>query len=431
MRKKEKKKVYRRKLDNQAKVFALASNYKYSSVFRLSVILTEKIDEKLLQKAVKLTLKKYKAFKVKMRKGFSWNYLEENKEEPFVSIESEYPFKKVNTKENNNYLFKVTYFENKVNIEIFHALTDASGGKDFFKEIIYRYLELKHPEELEGKRLKEEIVWQDTENAYIKNYKKDVEKPRTLKRSYKIRGEKLPEGQIRITHINVDLEKTKKLAKEQESRFSAYLVALIAYSIYETKYRISDDKRNINICVPVDLKKYFKTDTISNFFSYMMIVFPLRKDRIYTFDEILDISKKEFEKKFKVNRIIETVTSVVGKTRNPFVRIVPLFIKKGLVQLGSFSVKRRFTMTVSNIGIIDFDEQYSKYIDKSITILSPDWAEKIKCGICSHKNNLGVTFATNLKDDMIEEKFVELLKEKEVEIKIEKNTETSNIYPNL
>jgi len=152
MGKKEKKKVYRRKLDNQAKVFALASNYKYSSVFRLSVILTEKIDEKLLQKAVKLTLKKYKAFKVKMRKGFSWNYLEENKEEPIVSVENEYPFKKVNTRENNNYLFRVTYFENKINIEIFHALTDASSGKDFFKEIIYRYLELKYPEELEGKR---------------------------------------------------------------------------------------------------------------------------------------------------------------------------------------------------------------------------------------------------------------------------------------
>jgi len=162
-----------------------------------------------------------------------------------------------------------------------------------------------------------------------------------------------------------------------------------------------------------------------------MIVFSMIKDKIYTFDEILDISKKEFEKKFKVNRIIETVTSVVGKTRNPFVRIVPLFIKKALVQLGSFSVKRRFTMTVSNIGIIDFDEQYSKYIDKSITILSPDWAEKIKCGVCSHENNLVVTFATTLKDDMIEEKFGELLKEQKIKIKIEKNIEKSNIYPKL
>ena len=52
MEKQIERKFYWRKLDDQAKVFALASNRKYSSVFRLSVVLKEDIQPEILQKAV-------------------------------------------------------------------------------------------------------------------------------------------------------------------------------------------------------------------------------------------------------------------------------------------------------------------------------------------------------------------------------------------
>ena len=147
MNKKPKRKLYWRKLDDQAKVFALASNNKYSSIFRLSVVLKEEINEKILGEALKLTLQKYKVFKVKMRKGFFWYYFEENDKNPIITVENDYPFKKINTKENNDYLFKVTYFMNKINIDFFHALTDGTGGLEFLNDLIYRYLELKYPNE--------------------------------------------------------------------------------------------------------------------------------------------------------------------------------------------------------------------------------------------------------------------------------------------
>lgn len=94
MKREDKKRLYWRKLDDQAKVFALASNKKYSSIFRLSVILREKVDADILQRAVESALEKYKVFKVKMKHGFFWYYFEENKEKPVVSIEKEYPFKR-------------------------------------------------------------------------------------------------------------------------------------------------------------------------------------------------------------------------------------------------------------------------------------------------------------------------------------------------
>ena len=83
-----------------------------------------------------------------MKAGFFWYYLEQNIKNPIIEEENDYPCKYINPKENNNYLFKVTYFKNKVNMDIFHALTDGNSGTVFFREMIYTYLEMCHEVEL-------------------------------------------------------------------------------------------------------------------------------------------------------------------------------------------------------------------------------------------------------------------------------------------
>ena len=66
MKEKERKLDWRR-LDNSAKIFPISAGRKYSTVFRLSVVLNENVEPKMLEKAVKETLKKYAAFKVRMK----------------------------------------------------------------------------------------------------------------------------------------------------------------------------------------------------------------------------------------------------------------------------------------------------------------------------------------------------------------------------
>ena len=137
MKSKKEKKLYWRRLDNSAKIFPISAGRKYSTVFRLSVVLKEKINPKVLENAVNMALDQYKSFKVRMKTGFFWYYLEENQKSPIIEEEKDYPCQYINPRTNNNYLFKVTYFENKINIDIFHALTDGNNGTTFFKEIVY------------------------------------------------------------------------------------------------------------------------------------------------------------------------------------------------------------------------------------------------------------------------------------------------------
>lgn len=415
MKREIERKFYWRKLDDQAKVFALASNKKYSSTFRLSVVLYEKIQPENLQKALELALQKYKAFKVKMKKGFFWYYLEENEKKPVVSKEMEYPFQKINTIRNNHYLFKVTYFEKKINIDFFHALTDGNGGEKFLKEIIYRYLEIQHPNDFKDENTDLDQIMLDSENAYSKNCLKHSKKIISIKKAYRINGKKLPRGVIAINHFNIHLAEMKECTKTNKSTLSMYLIAMIAYSIYETNYKENKKKRPINVCVPVNLNKYFMSETMSNFFSYIVITLDFKENKKYCFEDILEKVKIQFEK------FMTTISADIGSINKIFVRMIPLFLKKIAVNLGSLVIKRHFTMNFSNIGLVEVNSKYQKYIQNFFIILGPDWAERIKCGVCSYHNNLVVSFGTNLKESLVEKKFKTLLKERNITFNIDGN----------
>ena len=167
---KEENKLSWRRLDNSAKIFPISAGKRYSTVFRLSVVLKEVVNPKILEQAVNIALEKYKSFKVRMKPGFFWYYFEENNKKPIIEKEKAYPCKYIDPKSNNNYLFKVTYFDKKINIDIFHSLTDGGSGTIFFREIIYTYLELLHPEVFDEKERQIRKIEYDTEDSYIKNY---------------------------------------------------------------------------------------------------------------------------------------------------------------------------------------------------------------------------------------------------------------------
>ena len=165
-----------RRLDNSAKIFPIASSKKYSSVFRLSAVLKEKINPKILKQSVNIVLKNLNSFKVKLKKGAFWYYFEDNNKEIIIEKEKNYPCKYIDPNTNNDYLFKVTYWENKINLDIFHSLTDGNSGIIFLREIVYTYIELAHKADFSTKLRTERKVSNNTEDDYLKNYDKNVKK---------------------------------------------------------------------------------------------------------------------------------------------------------------------------------------------------------------------------------------------------------------
>lgn len=424
--KKENKLDWRR-LDNSAKIFPIAAGKKYSTVFRFSVVLREKVEPNILKEAVNLTLEKYNSFKVKMKTGFFWYYLEKNTKKPIIEEEKDYPCNYIEPKKNNGYLFKVTYFNNKINIDIFHSLTDGNSGNVFFREIVYTYLELMHPEILNDEERKirriDDIEGNNTEDSYIKNYDKKAKSNASSKKAYTLKGRYIPLSAKSVIHEIIDLEQLKKLSKEKGATITQYLTAVLIYSIYKENYLKYKTKKQkpIKVCIPVNLKKYFPSKTMSNFFSYITVEAEVVKDKLDTFDKILEFVKKDFKEKLKEEEIIKTMSANVKLGTNFFIKTIPLFLKKPLVRLSYLEIRKYTTITYSNIGRVGIIGKYKNYIKYFLMLIAPENVEKIKCSSCTFENKMVFTFTSILKDNSIEKEFYNFLKNKGINVEIESN----------
>lgn len=416
------KKFKWRKLDSSAKLFPIIAGKKLSSVFRLSVILKEKVEPYILKVALDKTLAQYDSFKVGLRKGFFWYYLEYNTKDVIISKEDDYPCKYIDRSQNNNYLFKVTYFENKINIDIFHSLTDGNGAMDFLKELTYNYLGLVHKEELEKENLYRNIeTYNNTEDSYIKNYSKSDVKREKTKRAYILRGNSLPLYALGVTHYFINLESLKKVAKEKKCTITQYLTALVILSIFKENYIKSKSRKPIKVFIPVNLKNYFDSETVSNFFSYINIEANLNINKDINLDYIISIVKQEFDKKLNKQSILKTMSSNTEWGNNIAVSAIPLALKKAALKMSFTQISKYSTTTLSNLGIIKVKEEYEKYIDNFLFLLSTAKIERIKCSVLSYKESIIFTFTSSLNNCSIQQTFLETLKKSGINAKIEGN----------
>lgn len=409
-----------RKLDNTAKIFSL-DDKNNTNIFRFSAILYQDIDKDILKSAVEKSLDNYSIFKVKIGTGLFWNYLEFNSKEIIIKEEDEIPCEHIDFKKNNDYLFKITYYKKKINLDIFHVLTDGTGAIEFLKSIVYNYLSLKYNIPF-NEDIKNDISYQD---QYLKCYNKELKINNDFKKAFQIPG-KVSKEQNNTYHYIINVYDIKKVCKSYDVTITEYLTAVYIYSMYLAFYNKKSQKE-IVITVPVNLRKYYDVNTLSNFFVCMNVNPKILEKNLTTFDEILKQVHIEFIEKLKADEIKSYLTRDVKLGRNIMIRLVPLFIKKMFIKFIGKLFSNSSTSTLSNVGIVDVDDKFKKYIDNILVLVMPGETQKIKCTICSFNEKLNVTINSNVDHGDFGDIFLKLLQSKIKNINLETNNDVKEI----
>lgn len=403
-----------RKLDNTAKIFSM-EDYTNNNTFRLSVVLKEKINPSYLKDAVIRTLIDYPSYKVKIRAGFFWNYFEKNDNDVIIEEENEMPCESINFVMNNDYLFKVTYFDKKINVDMCHMLTDGMGGTIFIKSIIYNYLNI-----VKDMNIKIEDKYYDAgygRDQYLRRYDKSMFSVDKSKNIFLIK-DKYDINVNKTYHYIISVNDIKEVSKKYGVSITVLLTSLYVLALYNTVYDKKSNK-DIYINVPVDMRKHFNVYAFSNFFTCMDIKANINRSDV-DFESVLEQIKNEFSSKLKIENLKGYLSRDVKLGTNVAIRLVPLFIKKPVMKVLE-KVVRRTTTTMSNIGIFKVDERYEKYIDNVLVVVNPGNIQKVKCTVCSFMDKLNVTINSNLNDDKFEKEFNRLLEEYIGKIKLESN----------
>lgn len=410
------------KLDNTANLFPVIATEDMSNVYRISVTLTEEIDRVLLQEALNRILPQFLVFRMRLRMGFFWYYFEENtRPAPLVVEEYSYPGAYINKSKNNHYMFRVTYYKCRINLEVFHALTDGAGGIIFLKELIYQYLRLKYPELLS--EVKDKIssgIFLDQEDSYVKNFKKGHAKVYNSERALTLKGERLPKGEIGVIHGYMPVDQLKKVSKEYGVTINQYLVAVFIYSVYKEYLKGQPSKLPICCCVPVNLRPYYDSHTMKNFFAMVSAVFKPEKES-YTLEEVIQLVAGNLKEQITPENLNNIMSYNVSNEQNWILRAVPLVIKN-IVMKQVYGISAKATSaTITNIGNVELAKPYQKYVENFYVTLSMSKGQNMKVGVCSYNGILTFTYSTNLMDTSIQKRFFQTVAKNGVDVGIETN----------
>lgn len=410
------------KLDNTANLFPVIATEDMTNVYRISVTLTEEVDRVLLQEALNRILPQFSVFRMRLRMGVFWYYFEENtRPAPIVREEYSHPGAYIDKSRNNHYMFRVTYYKCRINLEVFHALTDGAGGITFLKELIYQYLRLRYPDILKVDKDKiSSGIFLDKEDSYVKNFKKGHAKVYKSEKALTLNGERLPKGEMGVVHGYLPIDQLKAAGRQYGVTINQYLVGAFVYAVYKEYLKESPSKVPIRCCVPVNLRPYYDSHTMKNFFAMVFATFKPEKES-YTFSEVLQIVAEDLKEQITPENLNNIMSYNVSNEKNWILRAVPLVIKNFVMKQVYGASARATSATVTNIGNIELKEPYRQYVEHFYTTLSMSKGQNMKGGICSYNGILTFTFSSVLMDLSIQKCFFQTIAKDGVSIAIESN----------
>ena len=415
------------KLDNAATIYPPTLTKRYASMFRMTITLKEKIDKNLLEKAMSNIIERFPSFRYRLKQGLFWYYFKYNAQIPEIGKDYKNPLLRINFKKNKGLMFRIRYFDNRISIEYFHALTDGTGGITFLLTLAGEYLKLKYNLQIEYNDKVLNPKDNPKKDEYTDSFQKVARKLGKLeheKSAYHYNGTKEPSHILNIITGIIPVKELKQKSKEFNCTITQFLTSIMILSIQDIQNREvkkGRKKKEIKVSIPINLRNLYETKTLRNFSSYSNIgIDP--KYGIYSLEEIIKIVKNKMELAFAEKVVNAKVSANVKLSKNYFIRIIPMFIKKHILSAAEFFMGDRYcTTTFSNLGLINLPKEMEEYVKDLGFMIGRSRNKPGAVGCISCKDKLYITFTRQIKESEFERLFFTKLVEMNIPVTIESN----------
>ena len=354
------------KLDNVATIVPSSVSGADTRTFRLACELKDNIDPDLLQEALDHTIPDFPYLQSVLRKGFFWYYLDFRNVRPIAEEETSSPCAPLFFDGRKNLLFRVLYFRKRINLEMFHVLSDGTGAFVFFRALVLSYLSLRYQLHFEPDDETRATESQKSNDAYRQYYRRQKGlsqfKSMTSKKAYHLKGEPDEYDLPHFMEATVSAEKVRALAKKYQVSVGELTVSLYIAAVLDEMGN-EDRERPVVISVPVNLRKYFPSETTRNFFGVINISYPA-EEFDGTMESILSKVKNSFGEQLKPEQISKVMNSYEELEHNIGVKMIPLFIKDIVTHRLNHLAAQGVTGTLSNLGLLHVPENAEAHIEK-------------------------------------------------------------------
>ena len=407
------------RLDTAAKIFPPTVTKRDPKVFRFSCCLTEPVKPELLQEALEQNLAAFPAFRTVLCKGLFWYYLEQTAEKPEVRAEYRSPCSPLYDPDVHSLLFEVTYYRNRINLELFHAIADGTGAMEFMQGLVFRYLKLAHPAEL--KELPELAYCASDAQSMDDGFERyaDLSLKHTVRRvswTYRLHGAKPLDFSLSVVLGTAPVDRVLALSRRYGTSVTVFLSALLIQAIGRTM-AVLDRRKTIVLAVPVNLRKHFESSSARNFFGIMDVSHNLSRDGAEIPDIVKNLSR-QFEDGLSEENLQFSVNRYLGLIKSPISRVSPLILKNSAMRIGGLVASGAETAAVSNVGIVSLPPELSPYLDSFNMYNS---TERVQLNIVSFGNRMTLSFSSAFLNTDVPQYFFRALTAEGIPLEIDTN----------
>jgi NRPS condensation-like uncharacterized protein len=442
------------RLDNASNIFLAARNEIDTKVFRLTVEMKDIVEPSLLQSALNHTYEEYPLFHSTLRRGFFWYYLQRSEVNPRIKLETETPVSAIYKSGEHDFLFRVLYKENRIHLEVFHALTDGTGALWFLEDLVTEYVRLRYAEQEDGevKEKREKSDIEDSFNRYFKEKKKITQFDRFIKplreiyqgqrqtgsslpemtdtstdsKVYQVKGTLNPDHRPRIIHLSMSVKEALKLARKEGVSLTIYTTALYILSVFQAKEDKSEET-TISVSIPINLRQFFPSMTVRNFFSTTSVDYTFEAGERADLSAICQKIDQQFKKQLEKDALKDQLKKHIEFEFHPAARILlrPLkdLILKGFNKLNN----RKISVAMSNLGIINLPEEMSDHVENAYFYTS---AIRPQFCVLSYNQTLNICFTSPFMETDIFQYFVKYLTDAGLAVTVDANKVTKEELEN-
>ena len=298
----------------------------------------------------------------------------------------------------------------RMHLEMIYVNYGAEAGADKYLELVKKLPVMVQEREFSPLR----------EDDYLRHYRKLPHRHYNSRPAIAIQGEFLPFDQMAVLQGTIEVSALKTECRKVGVSITKYLAAVLLWAIIQTETDGKTLKRPVALNLPVNLRSFFESETLANFFAVVNISWAAGKAP-EALEEVIASVSRQMDEQIVKERLEETISYNVSNEKKWYVRAIPLFVKHLAMQLIFLHTSRAHTMTFSNIGPAQVREELKDSIEGFQLLVGASPKQRMKCGAVAYDGKLCLSFTSAMAENRLPEFFFHFLEEKGIRVERESN----------
>lgn len=405
------------KIDTASIMFSSLSTKDWGRTFRFAAILKDEIDPEILKKAVVDLRPFFPCVYSFLKKGFFWNYQQLTDSLPEIRPENASVLLPVTRRSDTRPDFRLVYYKQRLAIECSHTLGDGKGIMIYFKRLLERYNDLKNGE---TDSFQSSVTAEErSRNAFSDYFVKGGEKASDERERAFHFEEKYEENYLKLLFAMTPVKEIKSRAHAYSMTVTEYLSSVLILGVIRS--RDEPITEPVTIAVPVNLRRFFKTESSRNFTVQTFITFHPNGRTDITLDEICEKTKGQLRSQLSVPELQKTLNKYGALVSNPVLKIVPNTVKLPVLRLMQKKSHASVTTIFTNYGDCELSPRLSKSVQR-LEFTNGDtrsYGLAVTCSCISYNGLLSLCFSMANRDLRFASECIRILTQSGADVRIE------------